>query len=93
MRDAYDRAKGRVFHRPDPDKAAIMRFFEASEYDTFAAGYVLDEVKGEYTRIPLAAMDRDGFCWDNRDAYHFEKYDMELTPEFRAYALAHAPEE
>lgn len=24
-------------------------------------------------------------------AYHFEKYDMELSPEFRAYAIEHAP--
>lgn len=47
-----------VFHRPDPEKATIMR---------------------------------DGVVWGNKDAYHFEKYDMELSPEFRAYAIAHAP--
>lgn len=91
MRYAYDRVKGRVFRKPDPEKAAILRFFKASDYDTFAAGYVYDEVADEETDMPLAAMDRDGFCWSNRDAYYFEKYDMELTPEFREYALAHAP--
>lgn len=93
MRYAYDRASGRVFGKPDPDKAAIARFFEASEYDIFAAGYVIDKVTGEWTDIPLAATGRDGFCWDSDDAYHFGKYDMELTPEFRTYALAHEPGE
>lgn len=34
---------------------------------------------------------RDGVIWGNKDAYHFEKYDMELSPEFRAYAIEHAP--
>lgn len=58
MRDPCDRAKGRVFHRPDPGKAAIGR---------------------------------DGFSRSNEDAYYFERYDMELTPELREYALAHAP--
>lgn len=92
MRYAYDRARGRVFRKPDPDKAAIMRFFDASEYDIFAAGFIFDVVSGEETGIPLAAMGRDGFSWSNEDAYYFERYDMEFTPEFREYALAHAPE-
>ena len=92
MRYAYDRAKGHVFRKPDPDKAAIMRFFNASEYDTFAAGFIFDVVSGEETDMPLAAMGRDGFSWSNEDAYYFERYDMELDPEFREYALAHAPE-
>lgn len=90
MRYAYDRVKGRVLRNPDPEKAAIMRFFNASDYDIFAAGFIFVEVSGEETDIPLAAMDRDGFCWSNRDAYYFEKYDMQLDPEFREYALAHA---
>lgn len=92
MRYAYDRAKGRVFHKPDYDKAAIKRFFNALDYDIFAAGFIFDVVSGEETDIPLAAMGRDGFSWSNEDAYYFERYDMELTPEFREYALAHAPE-
>ncbi|HJG36725.1 hypothetical protein [Enorma phocaeensis] len=81
-----------VFHKPDADKQRIMRFFNASTYDIFAAGYLFDEVAGKETRIPLAAVQRDGFAWSNRDAYYFEKYDMQLDPEFREYALAHAPE-
>lgn len=88
----YDRAKGRVFRKPDPDKAAIMSFFNASEYDIFAAGFIFDEVSGKETDIPLAAMGRDGLSWSNRDAYYFERYDMQLDPEFRGHALAHAPE-
>lgn len=91
MRDPYDRAKGRVFHRSDPGKAAIMRLFNASDYDIFAAGFIFDVVSGEETDMPLAAIGRDGFSRSNEDAYYFERYDMELTPELREYALAHAP--
>ena len=46
----------------DPEKKAILRFFKASEYDWFAAGYITDEVTGEETNIAQAATVRDGFC-------------------------------
>ncbi len=82
-----------VFHKPDPEKAAIMRFFNASSYEVAAAGCFEDEFTGEYTDIPEVATMRDGVVWGNKDAYHFEKYDMELSQEFRAYALEHAPVE
>ncbi len=80
-----------VFHRPDPEKETIMRFFNASCYEVAAAGCFEDEVTGEYTRIPEVTTMRDGVVWGNKDAYHFEKYDMELSPEFCAYAITHAP--
>ena len=69
----------------------IMRLFNASDYDMFAAGFIFDVVSGEESDIPLAAIGRDGFSRSNEDAYYFERYDMELTPELREYALAHAP--
>lgn len=78
--------------REDPEKAAIMRFFDATRYDVFAAGCIQDRVTGEYTDIPEAATQRDGVIWSNSDAYHFEKYDIALDEDFREYAIAHAPE-
>ena len=80
-----------VFHVQDPDKQAILRFFRATSYDIAAAGYLEDEMAGEETDIPECATVKDGFSWSNKDAYHFEKYDIELTPAFRDYAIAHAP--
>lgn len=32
---------------------------------------------------------RGGWQWSERDAYHVERYDLELDPEFVAYALKH----
>ena len=52
-----------VFHKPDPEKAAIMRFFNASSYEVAAAGCFEDEVTGEYTDIPEVATTRDGVVW------------------------------
>lgn len=80
-----------VFHKPDPEKATIMRFFNATRYEIAAAGCFEDEVTGEYTNIPEVATIRDGVIWSNKDAYHFEKYDMELSEGFRSYAIEHAP--
>lgn len=82
-----------VFHKPDTEEAAIMRFFNASSYEVAAAGCFEDEVAGEYTDIPEAATMRDGVVWGNKDACHFEKYDMELSSEFRACAIEGAPAE
>lgn len=76
-----------VFGKPDPDKRELLRFFREARYDAAAAGTIKDEVTGEYTDETEVATMRDGFVWGNKDAYHFERYDMELTPEFRAYAL------
>lgn len=82
MRPTYDSEHGYgVFHKPDLEKETIMRFFNSTRY----------EVTGEYTDIPEVATVRDGVIWGNKDAYHFEKYDMELSPELRAYAIEHAP--
>lgn len=58
-----------VFHKPDPEKAAIMRFFNASSYEVAAAGCFEDEVTGEYTDIPEVATMRNGVVWGNKDAY------------------------
>lgn len=88
----YDTEHGYgVIHKPDPEKETIMRFFNSTRYEVTAAGCFEDEVTGEYTDIPEVATMRDGVIWGNKDAYHFEKYDMELSPEFRAYAIEHAP--
>ena len=46
-----------VFHKPDPEKAAIMRFFNANSYEVAAAGCFEDEVTGEYTDIPRGRHD------------------------------------
>ncbi len=122
-----------VFHKPDPEKAAIMRFFNASSYEVAAAGCFEDEFTGEYTDIPGGRHDTKwrrvgeqgrvpfrevrhgavpgvprirararacriaiGETIRPRRNYNIsakEAYDMELSPEFRAYALEHAPVE
>lgn len=80
-----------TFGVADPDKGAILRFFKATRYDVAAAGYLKDEKTGKETNTPELATMRDGYVWSNKDAYHFERYDLKLTEEFRAYALEHAP--
>ena len=74
----------------DPDKARLIEFFRNTPYDIAAAGFVKDRVTGEYIiSIHDLAIIRDGFDWSLGDLYHFEKYDAELNPAFREYALSH----
>lgn len=73
----------------DPDKARLIDFFRKTPYDIAAAGFIKDEVTGEYTDAPDLAIIKDGFCWSLGDLYHFEKYDAELDPAFRRYVLSH----
>lgn len=83
---AYNNCKRGIV---DQRKDDLMRFFNSLTYDITAAGYVLDEVTGEYTDLPEVAVVLDGFGISNKDAYHFEKYDYVLSLDFREYALAH----
>lgn len=53
IRPTYDTEHGySVFHKPDPEKETIMRFFNSTRYEVAAAGCFEDEVTGEYTDIP-----------------------------------------
>lgn len=65
-----------------------MSFFNETAYDIAAAGFVRDEVTGRYTDVAEVAKIADGFCWGNKDSYHFDKYDVPLNPQFREYVLS-----
>ena len=63
-------------HKPSPFCATAGRFEDVTTGEA-----VYDRAWGWY---------RHGdWQWSDRDAYHFEKYDLELEPEFVDYALKH----
>lgn len=62
--------------KPAPFCATAGRFQDAVTGKT-----VYDSAWGWYRR--------GGWQWSDRDAYHVEKYDLELEPEFVDYALSH----
>ena len=71
------------------DKERVLSFMKAFEPVAVAAGYVRDEVTGEYAiGVGELAYEHDGWDWYQRDVYHFEKYDLELEPEFVKLALS-----
>lgn len=81
------RGEGHMFTRPDPFKAEILAYFEGIEPAAVAAGYFTDEITGEQVtdRAELGYID-GGWTWTAGDVYHFERYDLELSHEFREHA-------
>lgn len=43
---------------------------------------ICDEINGKDTAIPLIYYTDGEFMWDERDIYHFEKYNIRLNDEF-----------
>ncbi len=77
---------------PCTDKESVLSFMCGLDPVAVAAGYVLDEVTGEYVDGDTElAFEDGGWEWYQRDIYHLDKYDLELDPEFIAYAIEHAP--
>lgn len=54
----------------------------AGNFDDATTGKPVEGVGWGWSR-------RGGWQWSDRDTYHVERYDLELEPEFVAYALSH----
>lgn len=69
------------------DKDEILSFMRSLPDDGgIAAGYFCDVVTGEeITTIPDCLFECSGFLWDSCDLYHFDKYDLKLSDEFKAF--------
>ena len=81
---------GKLTASKDPEKGAILSFFSKVEPKAVAAGYFTDAVTGKVMDgIDDLGYIEGGFSWCTEDVYHFEKYDLELSPSFREYALTH----
>lgn len=69
-------------------KADVLEFMRSFTPFCAAAGEYTDAITGEYVSGSSWGVYRaGGWRWDDRDAYHVEKYDLQLEPEFVAYAL------
>jgi len=73
---------------PNPDKEALLAFLGKFPFVAAAAGHFTDAVTGEEVGEDWLSYEAGGYSWDSSDVYHFDKYDLELTPEFCQYALA-----
>jgi len=70
------------------DKEYILNYLKTKEPIAAAAGKVSDEITDEDTDITIVAYEADGFYWDSRYIYHFEKYNLQLEPEFLSIVRA-----
>lgn len=74
---------------PCADKQRVLSFMGSFDPVAAAAGYVRDEVTGEYAiGVTELVYEHGGWEWYQRDIYHLDKYDLELDPEFIAMALS-----
>ena len=71
------------------DKQRVLSFMSSLDPVAAAAGYVRDEMTGEYAiGVTELAYEHAGWEWYQRDIYHLDKYDVELDPDFIAMALS-----
>ena len=72
------------------EKGRVLEFMGKPVPFCATAGHFEDTITGEPVEDRSWACYRcDGWQWGDRDAYYVEKYDLELDPEFVAYALRH----
>lgn len=84
-----DYKDGNVRSKRDPEKGAIMAFIEGIAPVAVAAGYFNDAVTGDQvTGVDNMGYVSGPYSWCTEDVYHFERYDLELDPDFREYALS-----
>ena len=72
-----------------PEKAKVVQFFNSVEPGQAVAGGFFDDlVTGETIRKPWRSYASGDYAWTSSEVYHFEKYDLELKPEFIKYVLS-----
>lgn len=77
--------------KPLHEKGAVLSFFRSMKPTAAAGGRFSDIKTGETINTDWFSYSSDIYSWSTSDIYHFEKYDLELKPEFVEYALAHLP--
>lgn len=69
-------------------KSAILDFMRSYEPYGVCEGYVHDHMTGkDVSGLVDYSCEAGDLIWFNSDIYNFERYDMELNPEFCARVL------
>ena len=67
------------------EKDMILSYLKKGRYDGVACGSIFDYIRGE-SKLKTIKLFTDGiYDWTDEEIYHFEKYNMELDPEFIKY--------
>lgn len=66
----------------NPHKRQILDYMKSFEEDVVCPIKVQDAVTGKSTEITLVYYTDGEFIWDERDIYHFEKYNISLNEHF-----------
>lgn len=68
------------------DKNLFLDFFSlVPRENCIAAGHFTDVVTGIEQDDNWFLYDYQGFCWSTCDLYHFERYDLKLRDDFKAF--------
>lgn len=63
-------------------KENILKYMRSFEDDVVCPSKVYDVIQNKVTTVPLVYYTDGEFIWDERDIYHFEKYNIHLNNEF-----------
>lgn len=71
-----------VSEKEIPQKAEVLRYMKSFDDDVVCPSKVYDAIRDEVTTVPLIYYTDGEFVWDERDIYHFEKYNIALNSKF-----------
>ena len=75
---------------PIPEKQVILRYLNNAPQQGICASSMYDIVEKHSTFKTRKFFDDGVYEWTNDEVYHFEKYNLELDPEFIQYVLKKA---
>ena len=73
--------------KAEPHKKDIVSYMRSKKARWHTGSNVTDLVTGRQTNEPLEACEDDGWGWDTTELLMFERYDLELDPDFVKHVL------
>ena len=73
---------------PMSGKALVLQYLRSGDDDGVRCSSIHDRIIGDTTFLDCSCYTDGEYTWDDEDIYHFEKYNIELEPEFLKKVLA-----
>lgn len=73
---------------PHPQKDKILQYLKSFNYSWITSQCVIDRKNNQAVNTAEKLYNDGNFEWSESDIYHFEKYDLILSPDFYNYISA-----
>ncbi len=85
--DTYMPLKDLISDTPIKGKIKILKYLKSFSSDCAAGMSLVDEITGDSLNTCVCGYEDCKYYWDDREIYHFEKYNLKLNDDFIEYVL------